>query len=76
MPLVGTGADPERLGSPGTAKTPQIMARRSGNKTANTSPNQSSNCFQAQIPTEISTATSSRKRIKRLIGLEGTAKTC
>ena len=57
-PGVIIGAKPDLLGSFGTAKTPQIMAKRIGKPIAKMNRNQLSFCCQPQIPKEISAITS------------------
>ncbi len=68
MPGVTTGADPDLLGSSGTAKVPQIVIRTMGNPKASINLGQLSLCFHPQMPIADKVDNSRRNLIARLIG--------
>lgn len=68
IPDIAIGAAPERLGSLGTAKVPQIEAEIIGIANARTNRNHPSVCFHPQVAKEIKATSSSRKRTARFIG--------
>lgn len=69
-PGVTMGAEPERLGSLGTANVPHIIARIIGIPIARTYRNHPSLCFQPLIPTDTSANISRRNRTVKLIGCD------
>jgi len=72
-PGTGIGADPERLGSPGTANVPHRTAATMGTRGARAIRCQPVPERQPQSPKETRADTSSRNRTVRLIGWEPTA---
>lgn len=70
IPGVAIGDEPERLGSFGTAKVPQIAARIIGMPMAKTILSHPSLCLHPQIPVDASADSSSINRIARLIGCD------
>lgn len=69
-PAVITGADPDRLGSFGTANVPQITAMILGMPIARTNRNQLSLWFQPHIPKEIKAMISNKNLKIRFAGCD------
>jgi hypothetical protein len=69
-PGVTMGAEPERLGSLGTANVPHIITRIIGIPIARTYRSHESLYFQPQIPTDTSANISRRNRTVKLIGCD------